>query len=218
MTVSPQIAQARLDYFNRTPSAGSEAAPESLGTTTAEQGLFGKDGLTFGDVLDAVNPLNHIPIVSDLFASTTGSAPSAASKLVGGALMGGPIGFVASLANVIFEQATGASPIQAVVAAFSGESTASETQVASAKQAQEAQEEANASTTTNGAVELASLNPASSAISAQLEANRVQDAVFSSKEKAVLDLYGDSGSSAHDSYRKAQLRPYLQDVTVSKLL
>ena len=215
MTVSPQIAQARLDYFNRTPSAGSEAAPESLGGTTAEQGLFGKDGLTFGDVLDAVNPLNHIPIVSDLFASTTGSAPSAASKLVGGALMGGPIGFIASLANVIFEQATGASPIQAVVAAFSGESTASETQVASAKQAQE---EANASTTTNGAVQLASLNPAGSAITAQLEANRVEDAVFSSKEKAVLDLYGDSGSSAHDSYRKAQLRPYLQDVTVSKLL
>lgn len=215
MTVSPQIAQARLDYFNRTPSAGSEAAPESLGSTTAEQGLFGKDGLTFGDVLDAVNPLNHIPIVSDLFASTTGSAPSAASKLVGGALMGGPIGFIASLANVIFEQATGASPIQAVVAAFSGESTASEIQVASAKQAQE---EANASTTTNGAVQLASLNPASSAITAQLEANRVEDAVFSSKEKAVLDLYGDSGSSAHDSYRKAQLRPYLQDVTVSKLL
>ena len=214
MTVSPQIAQARLDYFNRTPSAGSEAAPESLGSTTAEQGLFGKDGLTFGDVLDAVNPLNHIPIVSDLFASTTGSAPSAASKLVGGALMGGPIGFIASLANVIFEQATGASPIQAVVAAFSGESTASETQVASAKQAQE---EANASTT-NGAEQLASLNPASAAITAQLEANRVEDAVFSSKEKAVLDLYGDSGSSAHDSYRKAQLRPYLQDVTVSKLL
>jgi hypothetical protein len=213
MTISNQIAQARLDYFNHTQPAGSAAAPEPLGSATAEQGLFGKDGLTFGDVLDAVNPLNHIPIISDLFASATGSAPSAASKLAGGALMGGPIGFVASLATVIFEQATGTSPVQAVTAALTGEGATSETEVASAKPAQEA-----ASVTTNGGVQLASLNPASSAITAQMEANHVEDAVFSTKEKAVLDLYGDSGSSAHDSYRKAQLRPYLQDVTVSKLL
>lgn len=211
MTVSHQIAQARLDYFKDTQPARNEAVPEPLGDT--DQGLFGKDGLTFGDVLDAVNPLNHIPVVSELFASATGSAPSTASKLAGGALLGGPIGFVASLATVIFEQATGASPVQAVVAALSGEDSPSETQVASVNQAQE-----EVSTTTNGAVQLASLSPSHSAIAAQVEANQMEKAAFSAKEKGVLALYGDSNASAHESYRRAQLRPYLSDVTVSKVL
>src|SRR5690606_8709528 len=59
------------------------------GSQTAETAFFGADGLTFGDLVDAINPLNHIPIVSDLMNDGEASAPSTASNLLGGALLGG---------------------------------------------------------------------------------------------------------------------------------
>lgn len=143
MPVSSHITQARLDYFNAQGATRINIRPEP--SETIGQSLFGKDGLTFGDVLDAVNPLNHIPIVSDLFASVTEHTPSAASRLVGGALLGGPIGFVASLASVIFEGETGNTPAQAVYAALTSDAPAP-TQLAAVTDTQ--------------AVELASLSPA----------------------------------------------------------
>jgi hypothetical protein len=161
--------------------------------------FFGADGLSFRDVLDAINPLNHIPIVSDLLADATGHIPSTASRLVGGALLGGPIGLVASLASVIFEDATGSTPSQAVYAALSGEDTA---QVAQATSAQ-------APETT----ELAALAPAS----APEVLNEARAAAAPTASNPVLDLYGGS-ESAHASYKKAQLLPYLRDVNTSKIL
>ena len=162
--------------------------------------FFGPDGLSFRDVLDAINPLNHIPIVSDIFADATGHTASTASRLAGGALIGGPIGLVASLGSVIFEDATGSTPSQAVYAALTGEDT---THVAQATTA-------DAPETT----ELAALAPASSAPEML---NEAVAAAAPTASNPVLDLYGGS-ESAHASYKKAQLLPYLRDVNSSKIL
>src|SRR5262249_24907191 len=96
-------------------------APADVAQATSKSGnFFSAEGPSFHDVLDAINPLNQIPIVSDLFASATDHTPSTASKLAGGALLGGPIGFVANLAEVIFESAKGVTPAQSVYAALAG--------------------------------------------------------------------------------------------------
>ena len=154
------------------------------------------------DVVDALNPLEHLPFVSTLFDEMTGHKPSSGSQLAGGTLLGGPIGFVASLVNVVFQGETGQGVGGTMVAALSGDDASATTQVASI----DAGAAANASPE-----ELSEIAPAAGGAA-------VEVGTISAKDNAVLDLYGGSAASAHSSYQKAQMRPYLNDVTVSKVL
>lgn len=64
-------------------------------------------GLSFADVIDAVNPLQHIPVVSWAYRALTGDGIAGAAKMVGGALFGGPVGFVLAAADNLWERASG---------------------------------------------------------------------------------------------------------------
>ena len=68
---------------------------------------FGKDGFTFLDFLDVINPLQHIPLVGTMYRSMTGDDIDPGSRIAGSSLFGGPIGTVVALANVTIEQETG---------------------------------------------------------------------------------------------------------------
>lgn len=208
--------------------AFARASDEEAVARAADTGgdFFGKDGLTFGDVLDAINPLNHIPIVSDIYSNLVGHKASAGSRLAGGALFGGPIGVVASLATLMFEEGTGgSSPSEAIYAAVAG-SDEPATQLASNEASEQTDKVALiAEATTQAApveeVQLASLAPQSSGranASVHDVVAATQRIAEGSKDSAVLTLYGASPASAHSSYQKAKLLPYLQDVTVSKTL
>lgn len=70
-------------------------------------GMFGEEGLTFGDVLDIVNPLQHIPLVNILYRELTGDTIKPAARMIGGGLFFGPVGVLASAANVVVEETTG---------------------------------------------------------------------------------------------------------------
>jgi hypothetical protein len=83
-----------------------------------EKEVFGKDGLTFKDFLDVINPLQHIPGVSTLYREMTGDEISPASRIGGGALFFGPVGAAISTANVIVDKATGKDVGEHVLAAF----------------------------------------------------------------------------------------------------
>ncbi len=63
---------------------------------------------SFADLLDVINPLHHIPLVSTAYQEFTGDTITTGARIAGGALFGGPIGLFASIANSIFEQETGA--------------------------------------------------------------------------------------------------------------
>lgn len=80
---------------------------------------FGDDGFTFSDLLDVINPLQHIPVVSSLYRNLTGDALGPLPHIAGGALFGGPIGAAASLVNVIISEATGKDMGEHVLALFS---------------------------------------------------------------------------------------------------
>jgi hypothetical protein len=94
-------------------------------------GQASSGGLSFGDILDAVNPLQHIPIVSTLVRAVTGSQISAASQIAGdtlyGALLpGGAVaGLVSSAADVAMKQMSGRDIGQYVLGAVSGSSASS---------------------------------------------------------------------------------------------
>ena len=82
---------------------------------------FGEDGPTFFDILDIINPLQHIPIVSTLYRAITGDTIDPVPRVAGGALFGGLIGAVTSLVNVVIDELTGNDLGEHVLALFKGE-------------------------------------------------------------------------------------------------
>jgi hypothetical protein len=67
----------------------------------------GEDELSFGDFLSVLNPLQHIPVVSNIYRWITGDTIKPAARVVGGALYGGPIGLVTAALNAIVEEVKG---------------------------------------------------------------------------------------------------------------
>jgi hypothetical protein len=78
------------------PESDFDGAPDS-GTLAFNEIWQDKEkGLTFGDFLDVINPLQHIPVVSTVYRMITGDEIGMGARLAGGALYGGPLGFVAA--------------------------------------------------------------------------------------------------------------------------
>jgi len=72
-----------------------------------EFSFFGDDGFSFGDLIDVVNPLHHIPFVSTFYREATGDDIAAAPRVMGSTLFFGPLGFAGAIANVMVEESTG---------------------------------------------------------------------------------------------------------------
>ena len=61
---------------------------------------------SFADILDVINPLQHIPVVSTIYRELTGDTLSQGARMAGGAIFGGPIGLFASIIDNIVIGAT----------------------------------------------------------------------------------------------------------------
>lgn len=93
----PQVQSAAMVHEDK-------RAPEM----PADDGyMFGEDGLTFGDMLDIVNPLQHLPVIGAIYRSITGDEAEPGAKLAGGAIYGGPIGFASAMLNNAIEEHSG---------------------------------------------------------------------------------------------------------------
>jgi hypothetical protein len=64
----------------------------------------------FADLLDIVNPLQHIPGVNILYRELSGDTIKPAASIAGGALFGGPLGFASAILTAAFEELTGDTP------------------------------------------------------------------------------------------------------------
>lgn len=87
----------------KAPAAQAEGAGKS-------RGLFGADGFSFWDLLDIVNPLQHIPVVSTIYRAITGDTIDPGARIAGGTLFGGPIGMAVSLVSAMVQEDTGKDP------------------------------------------------------------------------------------------------------------
>lgn len=56
--------------------------------------------ISFDDLVDTLNPLQHIPVVGEAYRGMTGDGISPQARIAGGALWGGPAGLVASVAGL----------------------------------------------------------------------------------------------------------------------
>lgn len=81
--------------------------------------LFGKDGFNFKDLVDVINPLQHLPVVGTVYRALTGDELAPAPRVIGGTLFGGIAGFVVSLANTVLESETGRDSGDTILALFS---------------------------------------------------------------------------------------------------
>jgi hypothetical protein len=102
------------------PHPRADTAPAS---DTGHGGFkaFGDDGPTFFDILDIINPLQHIPIISTLYRAVTGDEIDPVPRIAGGALFGGLIGAISSLVDVVVEELTGNDIGGNVLALFEGD-------------------------------------------------------------------------------------------------
>lgn len=73
-------------------------------------------------VLSSLNPLHHIPVVSAVYGQLSETKALPAVRILVGAAVAGPLGFVAALADAILEEATGRTAGGHVVAAIAGDS------------------------------------------------------------------------------------------------
>jgi hypothetical protein len=90
-------------------AVASTAKPADAGAAaTKTASTDSSDGKSFWqDVLDVVNPLQHLPIVGTVYRAITGDKIGDVEKVAGDTLYGGPLGLVSSLADVAFEKITG---------------------------------------------------------------------------------------------------------------
>lgn len=58
-------------------------------------------GASFHDLLDIINPLQHLPVVGTVYRWLTGDEPGNLARVVGDGLYGGPVGAVTGLFNAI---------------------------------------------------------------------------------------------------------------------
>jgi hypothetical protein len=62
---------------------------------------------SFWDVLDVINPLQHIPILSNIYREISGDTMTAVANIAGSMLFGGPVGGGIAVASEIAKDAMG---------------------------------------------------------------------------------------------------------------
>lgn len=77
-------------------------------------------GFGFRDILDVINPLQHLPIIGSIYRWMTGDRPGAAAKIAGDALYGGPIGVGVGLLGAVLEDKEGHDLGERALAALFG--------------------------------------------------------------------------------------------------
>lgn len=90
-----------------TTGTNSGATTASSQSGTASSSSSEESSLSFGDFIDLINPLQHIPVVSSIYRAITGDQISDPMRILGGALYGGVIGFAANLAYTVVDEASG---------------------------------------------------------------------------------------------------------------
>ncbi len=97
------------------------ASPGPMKADRAGAVQKGGGDLDFGDFLDAINPLQHLPGISTLYREVTGDTIKAPMKILGSAIMGGPLGVIGAVIDSVIEEVTGKDMGAHVMAFLTGE-------------------------------------------------------------------------------------------------
>lgn len=98
------------------PMAASSALDAAPPNSAKDEGGFG-----FFDLLDMINPLQHIPVVGTIYRAITGDEIRSISRIIGGAVFGGPLGAAGGLMTAVIEDGTGKEPGELALSFVSGQ-------------------------------------------------------------------------------------------------
>ena len=105
------------------PSLKTPGATLPIQTESAPSGGGFLD-TAFHDLIDVINPLQHLPVVGTLYRAITGEHIGTIEKIAGDALYGGLWGAVSSVADAAFEAVTGKDFGSTVLAMLTGDDDA----------------------------------------------------------------------------------------------
>ena len=89
------------------PSQSPSSSALALKAPVEPTGISTETPFTFSDMIDMVNPLQHIPVVSHLYRHFTGDQIRPIGRMIGGGIYGGPLGVASALVNSVVEYETG---------------------------------------------------------------------------------------------------------------
>lgn len=89
--VAAASAQAAAFARSTAPRASAAGLP-----------LWSHGSFSFKDLLDIINPLQHLPVIGSIYRYLTGDEPSGGARIVGDSLYGGPIGLGVGLISTAF--------------------------------------------------------------------------------------------------------------------
>jgi len=112
MPVFAPIKVAKKLPYTPKPVAEPIQSQPLKANATKPSGLWENKSFSFWDILDAINPLQHIPIISTIYRKITGDEMGYASRIAGDTLYGGLFGslissLVSAVANVFVDSTTG---------------------------------------------------------------------------------------------------------------
>jgi hypothetical protein len=138
----PQILQSQSSFSKKTKASDRSAFANLVNKTNSENfshqtysnkqslqqkglssSMFGSDGFGLGDIVDVVNPLQHIPILNVFYRNITGDEIGSAAEVAGGAVFGGLIGAGVKAINVAINSFTGKNIGEHVIAMFDDNKT-----------------------------------------------------------------------------------------------
>ncbi|MDB5368272.1 MAG: hypothetical protein JWM77_4199, partial [Rhodospirillales bacterium] len=90
---------------------GTGYVPDAPSAATTLANTAGAEGavLTFGDMLEAINPLQHLPLVGTIYREATGDDIKTLPRLIGGAIFGGIFGLIGAAVESVIKEASGAT-------------------------------------------------------------------------------------------------------------
>lgn len=94
------LAAQDMHYMPQDSNAVNAVAPDIA--YEGEEDSFG-----FNDLLDIINPLQHLPVIGTFYRNITGDTIKPFSNIVGAALFGGPVGAASSAINLAVKEGTG---------------------------------------------------------------------------------------------------------------
>jgi hypothetical protein len=113
MMSSPSPAAQAPAPVSGAPASGPAANPDP---TKPHEGFF-------HHLLDVINPLQHLPVISTIYRAITGEHIGTVERIAGDTLYGGLWGAVSSVADVAFEGITGKSVEDTVLAWFKSDTS-----------------------------------------------------------------------------------------------
>jgi hypothetical protein len=89
--------------------------------------LWENSKMGFGEFVDIINPLQHLPVIATIYRNRTGDTLGFASRVIGGALWGRIGGFVSGAVNGVVDWLTGKDIGDHIYSALFGNSDESKT-------------------------------------------------------------------------------------------